>query len=101
MRYYFLNKCELLERSAKNTISAIAKEYAKTKSAKNEFNVLLVTNEKYKYKLPLGNLTEVSEEYLINDLGFKYEYDFLSLEQLCNLADHLNNKYATKHIRIK
>jgi len=69
------------------------KRVAKTKSIKSAFsdeNVITIRNKNLWFNLAANHyLIELGEENLIDDMGYRYDYSVLSLEQLSLLADYV------------
>ena len=58
---------------------------------------VLIPDEDYQFNLGThynGYVTEVTDERLFSNEGNSYFYEQLSMEQICEIADNLENKYG-------
>jgi hypothetical protein len=83
----FQTKHKDLSREVNRKITTLIAKHGVESAFQNE-KVLKVTQERLQFTLDGSHyLTEISNEELIDQSGYTYSYDVLTLEQLCELVD--------------
>jgi len=87
----YVEKLNMLKNEIIEVFRTFIFEFGKESEFSNNI-VIKITNDDFKFFL-VGEryLTEISEEFLIDDRGYTYSFDTLDVEHLAELADALRN----------
>jgi hypothetical protein len=91
MAQTFISKLQTIQTHAINDIERQVKKMGEESQFSSETILPIPRNVMF---IPLEDgriLAEVGKGYIYDDIGNIYEYDVLSIESLCAIADYLNN----------
>jgi hypothetical protein len=90
MAQTFISKLQTIQTHAINDIERQVKKMGEESQFSSE-TILPIPKDVLPIHLEDGRfLSEVGKGYIYDDIGNIYEYDVLSIESLCAIADYLN-----------
>jgi len=93
----FEEKKENLINQMQELVKKLIKD-GKGVESKHTSDIVMKPEDKFQFNIdgyPSGSyVTEVKEDKLVSNYGHSYDYEVIGIDELCELIDHLKNKYG-------